>query len=501
MKTREFNQMIPLLEKGIGIHHSGILPVLRELIELLFEQGYIRLLFATETFSVGLNMPTKTVIFTSIYKFDGQHNRLLLPHEYTQMAGRAGRRGLDSIGHIVHLPQMFQKTEHAKYKHMLSGNAQTISSKFYMNYRMCLQLLSKYKDTEKGKSIDRIQETMSDIVEKSFYHMTHLEQQVVAKKKLYETDKQLNELKSNTILFTDNNEPNQPVYDYVKRILDLEYIVSNEYIKQKNKTKICNEIKQLQEKISYYSNVECVKKTYKQIQHLEGELIQNITEHNFFVQKNNDNILSIIELLLSDNCIELDDVTEQKGLESYRLTDRGFLVSCIQECNPLIIGNLYVHGYLKELSVVDLVMLFSCFSDIRIPEDERLYSYKGKRNSLNTTLKYFETTMVYYEQLEIDKIGFVLRTEDYNFQYDILYEIEEWCNVKDEISSMQILSKLHEKHIYTGEFVKACLKIIAIAQELEIFTETYRDENLKFKLHQIPSYLMKFVVTNQSLYV
>ena len=99
----EYEWITRLLEKGIAVHHSGIAPVFREMVEILFGKGYIKLLFATETFAVGINMPTKSVIFSSLSKFDGKGFRLVKGHEYTQMAGRAGRRGKDVKGHIFHL--------------------------------------------------------------------------------------------------------------------------------------------------------------------------------------------------------------------------------------------------------------------------------------------------------------------------------------------------------------------------------------------------------------
>ena len=80
----EFDMITRLLEKGVAIHHSGIMPIFREMIELLFSKGYIKLLFATETFAVGINMPTKTVLFTGFDKFNGTSMRMLYPHEYTQ---------------------------------------------------------------------------------------------------------------------------------------------------------------------------------------------------------------------------------------------------------------------------------------------------------------------------------------------------------------------------------------------------------------------------------
>jgi ATP-dependent RNA helicase DOB1 len=90
--------MLPLLQRGIGIHHGGLLPIIKEVIELLFQEGLLKMLFTTETFSMGINMPAKTVVFTSIEKFDGDEYRWVSGGEFIQMSGRAGRRGLDDKG-------------------------------------------------------------------------------------------------------------------------------------------------------------------------------------------------------------------------------------------------------------------------------------------------------------------------------------------------------------------------------------------------------------------
>jgi hypothetical protein len=102
----QFHDLERLLYKGIAYHHSGLLPVLKEIVEILFGRGYIKLLFATETFAVGINMPTKTVVFTSYRKYDDLSNgmRMLRTDEYIQMAGRAGRRGKDDKGIVYYLP-------------------------------------------------------------------------------------------------------------------------------------------------------------------------------------------------------------------------------------------------------------------------------------------------------------------------------------------------------------------------------------------------------------
>ena len=89
---------------GYAIHHGDLLPLAKEIVELLFSQGLIKVLFATETFAMGINMPTKTVIFNSIKKVSGSNSmgqRFLNSSEYVQMSGRAGRRGLDEKGTVI----------------------------------------------------------------------------------------------------------------------------------------------------------------------------------------------------------------------------------------------------------------------------------------------------------------------------------------------------------------------------------------------------------------
>lgn len=84
-KLPQVNSMLPLLLNGVGIHHGGLLPILKEIIEILFQEGLLKVLFATETFAMGVNMPARTVVFTSIKKFDGKDFRLLTSGEYIQV--------------------------------------------------------------------------------------------------------------------------------------------------------------------------------------------------------------------------------------------------------------------------------------------------------------------------------------------------------------------------------------------------------------------------------
>ncbi|KAH8103288.1 rRNA-processing arch domain-containing protein [Cristinia sonorae] len=135
----QITNLLPLLKRGIGIHHGGLLPILKEVIEILFQEGLLKVLFATETFSIGLNMPAKTVVFTAVTKFDGREFRNLSSGEYIQMSGRAGRRGLDDRGVVIMMCD--EKLEPAAAKEMIKGEADRLDSAFHLGYNMVLNLM------------------------------------------------------------------------------------------------------------------------------------------------------------------------------------------------------------------------------------------------------------------------------------------------------------------------------------------------------------------------
>ncbi|KAF3774853.1 DExH-box ATP-dependent RNA helicase [Nymphaea thermarum] len=133
--------MLPLLQRGIAVHHSGLLPVIKELVELLFQEGLVKALFATETFAMGLNMPAKTVVFTSVKKWDGDSNRCISSGEYIQMSGRAGRRGKDERGICIII--IDEQMEMNTLKDMVLGKPAPLVSTFRLSYYTILNLMSR----------------------------------------------------------------------------------------------------------------------------------------------------------------------------------------------------------------------------------------------------------------------------------------------------------------------------------------------------------------------
>lgn len=142
------------LARGIGFHHAGLLPVLKELVEMLFQEQLIHVLYCTETFSVGLNMPVKTVCFDSGMKYTSQGYRTLTTMEYFQMAGRAGRRGIDKRGHVYTLvdlarfrPEDFPKVDERAIE--------PLQSQFAVSYNSVLNLLLNYTEEEIDELLGR----------------------------------------------------------------------------------------------------------------------------------------------------------------------------------------------------------------------------------------------------------------------------------------------------------------------------------------------------------
>ncbi|KVH87955.1 hypothetical protein Ccrd_024697 [Cynara cardunculus var. scolymus] len=142
--------MLPMLQRGIAVHHSGLLPIIKELVELLFQEGLVKALFATETvslglnvqqFAMGLNMPAKTVVFTSVRKWDGDSHRYVGSGEYIQMSGRAGRRGKDERG--ICIIMIDEQMEMNTLKDMVLGKPAPLVSTFRLSYYSILNLMRR----------------------------------------------------------------------------------------------------------------------------------------------------------------------------------------------------------------------------------------------------------------------------------------------------------------------------------------------------------------------
>ncbi len=128
--------------KGIGYHHAGMLPIHKEVVERLFTSGLLKLLFTTETFALGINMPARTVVFASLRKFDGVDFDYMKTRDYLQMAGRAGRQGIDKDGLVFSILDNEDLME-APLRRVLEGEPEPVQSRFNLSYSTIMNLYER----------------------------------------------------------------------------------------------------------------------------------------------------------------------------------------------------------------------------------------------------------------------------------------------------------------------------------------------------------------------
>lgn len=141
------------LLRGIAAHHAGVLPAWKELIEELFQQGLVKVVFATETLAAGINMPARSTVISALSKRTERGHRALMGSEFLQMAGRAGRRGLDSQGYVVTVQSRFEGVREAGQ--LATSPADPLVSQFTPSYGMVLNLLQRYELSKAKELVER----------------------------------------------------------------------------------------------------------------------------------------------------------------------------------------------------------------------------------------------------------------------------------------------------------------------------------------------------------
>ena len=216
------------------------------------------------------------------------------------------------------------------------------------------------------------------------------------------------------------------------------------------------------------------------------------TLHSYFQS----GVSCVLELLNEEGFIT-GDKSDQNTLT---LTFDGKISSQIREIHCLAFTKLYNSKKLDELSSKQLVALFSCFTNIRVTDEFKDNVPKSEDNRVNEIVTEVEQLYVDYFNKELArniKTGF-----DYEIHYDLLNFVEKWCDCENVEDCKFLLQELEsKKEIFLGEFVKALLKINNISSELEKISEMTGNIAFLSKLKEIPHMTLKYVVTNQSLYV
>ena len=456
----EFTTLVTLLKKGIAFHHSGMISVYREMVEIMFEKGYVKLLFATETFAVGINLPTKTVVFDSFRKYDGSSHRTLMSHEYTQMAGRAGRRGIDTVGHVFHLNGLSKLPSISEYREMLNSSPLAFRSRFKLDFNLIMRLI-------KVESFD-----FESFVMNSFYQKEVLGDIKVSEKELEDIKKQYEQSK----LFL-KRTPDDVLEEYVKLSKEIPMI------KQKKKMKIMTR---------KLESLEDFHKTVKE-EYQKYNISQNLAEKVKLVEKKlqgtKDHIANYIKLILE--ILTKNSFVSEDG----SLTEKGVIASQIQEAHSLALTEIIPDFVNYEPS--EIVAILSTFTEVSIPDDDKMHMARVSENLL-PILQKIKNSYDKYQDIELENR--ITSSYSYRLQYDTCNIMMDWCQATDERQCKYIIQEAFKSGIYLGSFTKSILKVNNLVREIQGSLGEDSIE-LKNKLSKVEELTLKFMITNQSLYV
>lgn len=472
--TPQWAYVYDLICKGIGIHHSGMIPVLKEIVEILYNEGLLKVLLATETFALGVNSPTKTVVFSNLMKFDGTGRRLLRPEEYGQMSGRAGRRGLDEFGCVVILPFLHFIDESEAVK-IMCALPQKISSKLSLDYSLILKLLNYKIDTNNTDDpveylLDKLGNTLFNKQDKYISLGVNQEKKIVEEKLEKLTPFITKEVISNKekyVQLVDITEKLKP-----NGIFRLESKVEKKLLKEKKEleTILPKQSLKILESVTTYEKE--LKKLNDQINFNENKLKIHIEDMLMYLQNNN----------------MIDETT--------LLTIKGRIVSEINECNPLLMSKLIESSLLDELDFNQIVAVLSIFVADRDKEE----SYISDLDITEPEQKILKNIEKWSSELQCDETK-LLNTIPYGFNSDWNMSLSMYITTKEWASGKSWLEIMHTYNNFEGNFIKNILRLTNLIRNILSIAKILNNIKLINKLDGFQEKLVREVVITDSLYI
>ena len=461
---RQVEILRSLVSKGIAFHHSGLLPKLKEIIEIIFKANLIKVLFATETLAVGVNMPCHTVVFTDIQKTDGTGvSRLLTTSEYRQMSGRAGRRGLDTSGVAIILPLHSFPDEH-DLRTILLGKIPHINSNFRWDYNFLLKIIQS-----STTSLD------------DFFAKSLINQENSAK--LNDLQRERNELTS----LEYKQDPK------LTKLLQLEQGQTLDGIKVTMNKKTKKEYEQL--KAYAHSTLEIqqnyeIMKTNIQNEHKVEELNKHITHLQTYVTNNYN---AMVNIMIDWNYIQF---TESSTIMPTDITIKGITAAQINETNPIIMTEIIHNNLLDDLSPNEIVAMISIFTD-PIKTNESKEPYVGTpllRTKINILIGIIQN----FVSIEEAHVGPHSGFADWTISTDYIDFALSWTN---GVSAQTIIQQLVDHDECEGNFVRSMLRILNIIKDISSICKMVEKIDILPKLELIDSLVLRDIVSVDSIYV
>jgi superfamily II RNA helicase len=455
-----------LVEKGIAYHHSGLLPVLKEIIEILFGRGLIRLLFATETFAVGLNMPTKTVLFLALEKYSDGGLRSLRTDEYIQMAGRAGRRGLDPIGTVIYLPDR-EPVEPGQMKAIMTGGRSPIVSKMSFHYDFILKSLQANTITWLG------------LMETSYWFKQRQQSLETSRKQVA------------------NLEAKYQSYGYSEQ--DVEDAWQKDELEAIMKTAVNAKKKDAQRKLEQFKNShvgpkwENLWRQWLSIKATDLE-IRGEKAHVFELEKHTATIQPVVDFLFQAGYLNGEAIPAQE-LTKESLSKKGVMATEINEGHSILMTELYTRKLAHDLSGEEILTLLAGFLKEDSNPDKMPFLDSMKiPSTLKTTCYEIGDIAVAFSKLE-KRLG--VESPDAFWDMNTFWMTPIWLWLEGEELST-ICSQLD---IFAGNLVRAIHKVANLLEEWTTLATLEKDIPMLEKLRGMDQKLKEGVALTDSLYL
>jgi len=453
--SQQYFTLVSLLERGVAFHHSGLLPMLKEIVEILFSKGLVKVLFATETFAVGLNMPTKSVVFTSYRKYDEESNgmRMLTTDEYIQMAGRAGRRGKDTKGYVFYLPDRVPE-ERDDIRKMMCGSKTRLQSRMKFDYDFILK-------TTQTNNLNWI-----DLVEKSYYY-----EQV--KRIMNEIQKDLESYEKEKISININKEQQDECFYEVE-------------LKERLKQVTNAARRKLQGEYESWKNKhpdriwDSIRKNYARLQTIEKE-VHKLNDDIQYYKNFEASLVPYFSVLQELGYMNDDKILTQKGVNATE----------VNEGNALLLSQVYEECVFNKLSQEEIMLILTCFME---PEEKEPLTLDSVILSANIRYILSECEK-YCKKIENTERKYSISFKEWKLNYefiDILTDLFKGKSVGEVCFNYSIME---------GNLTRFLLKLLNIVEELKNIAMLNNDVSLLEKLENVQAYEFYKIANPDSLYL
>ena len=460
----QFHMLKGLLLKGIAFHHSGLLPLLKEIVEILFLKGLIKVLFATETFAVGLNMPTKTVVFTGLSKYDDENNgmRLLRTDEYIQMAGRAGRRGKDTEGLVIYLPERDPVSVY-ELQQIMKGSREPVISRMDFHYDFLL------------KTLNANGPTWLQQMEKSYWFHQRSRIKTQNAREILILKSQMETMNA---LLTDE------IRELIQQKTELEAQLRT--AKHKQQGKIRAEIDALPLRPTDLSNYQTVTNFHRDLTELEAYQV-SLENHSATIKGPVAFLRAAGYLKESEKAPEL--------LVQEDLTIKGLLATEINEGNPILMTELFMSKKAHDLSGPELATLLSFFLEDFDKNESYVLDTLGIPAKVKEAALFLNDESYRLGELE-GKCGSTKSESAWFLSLQWSELVYRWITEETHIATL-----CSEYNTFEGNVVRGILKLVNLLDEW-LSMATYCNEASQIEtITALKPLLMRDIVMPNSLYL